>query len=79
MGRNYTKPYKHMSIPEKIEHTKTQIEDTTLRLEELKVQLADLEQEYESQQFKELSDLMSKSGLTIDDVKSIIVNHPQSA
>ena len=69
------KQFKHLSIDEKIEITKTKITETDSTLKALRQQLVELEQERETLHLKEISDLINQSELTFDDVKSLITNH----
>ena len=69
------KQFKHLSIDEKIEITKTKITETDSTLKALRQQLVELKQERETLHLKEISDLINQSELTFDDVKSLIANH----
>lgn len=64
---------RNMTITEKIAYTKELIEKKTAELDELKSQLSELEAQKKQEEMEELYNAIAESGMTISEVKELLV------
>ena len=65
---------KALTLDEQLEKIVSEIEETETQLKELKAKKEELETQVKMNRIAELDDLISASGLSLDEVKEMIIN-----